>query len=296
VVLLSLLLAVGATYQEDISIELSNCSTTIMTSHHVEQNSCKGAKYYENLIVHEIDQVNNAISSTSEGKNITKSSNSLETSKSQSKDGRAMSDLSHGYNSNEEIHSDEYCDEIQSDNSYSDDYSNYEEPITQEFHIPNLQSKESNTVEHEVNRHQLIKFYQESNNIMKLGKNDVYERAKQIVDLSTLKDSNRASIAKFGHNLESNGLNNGPYHVLWSYYHDSDKLFKNTCEDIPYDLEVDNEGNLIFLNTKYNNLDSYTDDDFSQIGNPVSSSRIFQNFLEPYSIDFLLYIWNSNII
>lgn len=44
------------------------------------------------------------------------------------------------------------------------------------------------------------------------------------------------------------------YHILWSYYHDSEHIFKDTCTVAPYDLVVDSEGNLIFTHKNNTNM------------------------------------------
>jgi hypothetical protein len=45
------------------------------------------------------------------------------------------------------------------------------------------------------------------------------------------------------------------FHILWSYYHDTKNIFKDTCDDIPYDLRVDEQGFLIFTKKNVTNID-----------------------------------------
>jgi hypothetical protein len=45
------------------------------------------------------------------------------------------------------------------------------------------------------------------------------------------------------------------FHILWSYYHDTKNMFKDTCDDIPYDLRVDEQGFLIFTKKNVTNID-----------------------------------------
>lgn len=49
------------------------------------------------------------------------------------------------------------------------------------------------------------------------------------------------------------------YNVLWAHYHDAEDMLRNTCDDIPYEVEVDRDGYLIFTHKSKFNIDVIND-------------------------------------
>ena len=60
------------------------------------------------------------------------------------------------------------------------------------------------------------------------------------------------------------------YHILWSYYHDTEHMFADTWEEIPYTLEVDEQGNLLFLKKNITSLSMINNTDSEDNGPKVS--------------------------
>jgi hypothetical protein len=67
------------------------------------------------------------------------------------------------------------------------------------------------------------------------------------------------------------------FHIIWSYYHDTNNMFKDTCDDIPYDLTVDEQGFLIFTKKNVTNIDMID-------GNPDNIPEV----VVKYNIKYLL--------
>ena len=59
--------------------------------------------------------------------------------------------------------------------------------------------------------------------------------------------------------LKDTQTDNGNYRVLWTHYHDSQDFLKNTCDDTPYEVEVDSSGYLLFKHKNSFKLDMIED-------------------------------------